>query len=134
MKHLRIKIIIAAFTFVVGVSAAAIWLIKFKPDTNVYSVSFCDLMRDSKLYDGKVIETVASYQQGYEASFLINSDCKGSITNTCSLDSESCNKLFNTLANSAELNQTRIIQGRYHDSAYDDFDGYVHQIEVLQVK
>src|SRR5687767_2374435 len=134
MKNLRIKIIFSAFTFIIGVLAVGIWLIKFKPDSNVYSVSFCDLMLESKHYDGKLIETQATFIQGFEATFLTDSDCKGSITVNCSLGRESCDKVFNSLSESEDSQVKIAVIGRYHDSKYDSFDGYVHQIEILEVK
>ncbi len=137
MKHLRINIIISVFTLIIGVVAVTFWLIKSKPSSNVYSISFCDLMRESKHYDGKVIETKVSYQQGYEASFLIDSDCKGSITTTCplDLDKEFCDKIFNSMDKYTKSSQVKFtVIGRYYDSKYDSFDGYVHLIEILEVK
>src|SRR5207248_9262933 len=38
------------------------------PDSTIYSVKFCDLVRDSQRYDGKVVRTQAFYVQGVDTT------------------------------------------------------------------
>ena len=134
MKQVGIKITISILTFAVGVSAFAIWLVKFKPDLNVYSVEFNTLIQESENYDGKIVQVKASYVQGYEASFLTDFNHSNFITAKCRLDKESCEHLFDLLKESLESQEEITVIGRYCDSEYQDYDGYVHTIEILEVK
>lgn len=134
MKRFRTKITISIITFAIGIFAVAIWLVKFKSDSNIHSVEFNTLMRESKNYDSKIVKIQATYVQGYEASFLTDSNRKEFITATCFLENESCKKIFDSLHNSLEKQENIIVIGRYHDSEYQEYDGYVHTINILEVK
>lgn len=134
MKHFRTKITISILTFAVGIFAVAIWLVKFKSNPNIYSVEFNALMQESKNYDGKIVEMQVFYVQGYEASFLTDSNRKEFVTATCSLEKETCEKVFDTLQDSLEKQDKLSVIGRYHDFEYQDYDGYVHTIDIIDVK
>ncbi len=99
MKRLTIRAAIAVCTFVLGVIAAAVWLSKptpnlslappasnivevpappapkVIPDSTVYSVKLCDLVRESDRYDGKIVRMQAFYNQGTDTSSLDDSAC-----------------------------------------------------------
>jgi len=83
MKGLISKITILILAFAIGISAVYIWIVKFYPDPNVYSVEFHDLMRESKSYDGKIVKIQALYIQGHEASFITNPNREKPITVSC---------------------------------------------------
>jgi hypothetical protein len=134
MKRFRNRIIISILTFALGVSAVAIWLVKFKSDPKIYSVEFCDLMRESKNYDGKIIEIQVSYEQWDHGSVFTDSNCKELVNATSSLGEESWKKVFNSLHESLERKEKITVIGRYHDSEYRRHWGYRHEIDILEVK
>ena len=76
----------------------------------------------------------ALYKQGYEASFLTDSNRKEFIRATCFLDDESCREIFDSLHNLLKRQEETTVIGRYHNSEYQEYDGYVHTIEILEVK
>lgn len=134
MKHFKTKIMISVLTFALGIFAVAIWLVKSNSKPETYSTEFNALMLESKNYDGKIVEMQVFYVQGYEASFLTDSNRKEFVTATCSSEKESCEKIFDTLQNSLAKQEKISVIGRYYDSEYQDYDGYVHTIDILSVK
>ena len=131
---------LSILTLTIGVFA--VWLAKY--DSNIYPVEFSELMRESKNYDGKIVEIKASFLQGFEAMFLTGKDHKEAkmeypninevISAKCLLAEESCRKVFDSLHESQERQEKITVIGRYRDSEYQEYDGYIHKIEILEVK
>lgn len=134
MKQFNTKIIISILTFAIGIFAVSIWLVKFKSDPTIYSVKFNTLIQESKNYDGKIVEIQGFYVQGRHSSFLSDSNHKEFITVTCALENESCEKVFDLLQEFLDRKEKVTVIGRYHDFEYQDYDGYVHIIEILEIK
>ena len=152
MKKITIKFLVALSTFTIGIVVAAVWLINSKSivfdnmlteevmpitalDTTVYSVDFCDLVRNSKQYDGKIVRTQASYYQGADTSSLIDSRCKGWVLPDCNNENVQCEKIWSQL----HLGETKVdIVGRYKADTVDPNpfqDGYrVNLLEIFELK
>jgi hypothetical protein len=139
MKRFRIQITLSILTLAIGVFF--VWLAKY--DSNIYPVEFSELLRESKNYDGKIVEIKASFVQGYEAMFLTGKDHKEAetgldikevISAKCLLAEEPYRKVIDSLHESQERQEKIIVIGRYRDSEYQEYDGYVHKIEILEVK
>jgi len=165
MKRLTIRVAIAAWTFIIGVvtaillnlpatnlSAVTLMGSKFDvpivsvpeaiPDTTIYSVKFCDLVRKSKRYDGKIVRIQAVYWQGIDTSSLGDSRCDASIRPTCSTTNESCWKtwesVFKILLYGQTFEGTIDAIGRYTADAKDPdpFQGnrHEHTFEILKLE
>lgn len=131
------KITISILTFAIGVATVAIWLVKFKHHT----VDFKELMRDSKSYDGKIIAINTWYVRGVDMNFLTDQNAtvsylnlKETITATCRLGDKSCKRIFDSLEDSLEKEESIIVIGRYYDSEYLEGDKSLHAIDILEVK
>ena len=84
MKRVSLRFAIAALTFIVGVSAAALWLIYRKP---VYpnqnsaadsSLSFCDLVQNTERFNSKVVR-IRAILIGYHEIVLYDPSCGSDI-------------------------------------------------------
>lgn len=145
MKNLRTKIIITVFTFLIGVSSVAIWLIKSKPeskpDLTVYSANFCNLINEPNRFDGKIVR-IQSIHNGLDIdtpASITDSDCNDWIRFTCVMDDDSCYQM-NMKIRSIERGKARIdAVGRYTadikdpDSASQNSRN-VHLFEILELK
>jgi hypothetical protein len=87
MKRITLRFAIAALTFVVGISAAALWLIYRKPaNPNQNSsaavadppLSFCDLVQNAERFNSKVVR-VRAILIGYHEIALYDSSCGSDI-------------------------------------------------------
>src|SRR5207237_8676236 len=113
MKRLTSGIAIAICTFFIGVAVAMIWLRHIEmtpittpaksnilapqavPDSMVYSVQLCDLVRDSTRYDQKIVRIQAIYQNDTDTSALVDPDCVGAwLRPTCDIKNSSCNEIL----------------------------------------
>ena len=99
MKRHIIKIIIATLTFIFGVFIVALWFYKSsqkaQPDLTVYSVNFCDLCKNSAVYDGKIVRTQAVYSLYAESSHLYDYTCNVSMQPDCAASDNQCNEIYN---------------------------------------
>ena len=98
MQPLTLKLAIAAFLFVVIIWAFGFWFISQMPvnpqipvakaeiempppeaalDPTVYSVPFCELLRNSTQYNRKLIRTRAVFDNGVDWASLRHDDCPG---------------------------------------------------------
>ena len=166
MKRVTTRIAIAFCTFIVGVIAAAAWLSKpapnlslvpspnsefdisappipeATPDSTIYSVKLCDLVRDSKRYDGKIIRTQAFYEQGVDTSALTDSACEAWLRPSCAATDASCEKVWDRITKvliSSQSYRVRIdVIGRYTDDMVDpnplQGGSHVHMFEILELK
>jgi hypothetical protein len=145
MKRSLIRITIAVCTFIIGVAATLLWL--HKPshravsDSTVYSVSFCDLARNSNFYDGKLVRTQTFFMQYVETSSLKDSECEAWMRLSCAADTETCEQIWNGILkvmNSSRTSRVKIdVVGRYIAYTEDpqNKDGaHVHLFEILELK
>ncbi len=161
MKRIILRVAIAFCTFIIGISAAAaFWVINFKqsipdippisitkveslvlpvpkatPDSTVYFVNFCELVRDSKQYDGKIIRTQASHLQGIDSSALTDSKCQGWIRPSCNIKDAPCEKIWSQ----TDFGETKVeVIGRYNVNVADLNPGQnghrVNLLEILELK
>src|SRR5258705_7125209 len=73
MKRISIWLIIAIITFVVGVSAASVWILYDRP---VPPLTVCELIRNRDIYSSKNIR-VRGVLLGYDEMGLYSPDCDG---------------------------------------------------------
>ena len=159
MKQITIKVAVALCTFIIGIIVAATWLVKsvpnasdipsvenkvevaalpiFKatPDSTVYSVKFCELVRNSEKYDGKIVRIQAFYEQGTDTSALTDSKCEEWLRPSCNREVAPCEKIWSHI----RFNTKRVdIVGRYTANIVDpdpNQRGYhVRLFEILELK
>lgn len=159
MKHITIRLIIAICTFFIGIIVAATWLfnpvpnvpeilpIQVKidtqsptvrentPDSTVYSVNFCELLRNPKNYDGKIVRTRASYLRGIDFSSLSYSKCQGRVSPSCNSKNAPCEEIWSRIG--VGENEVDVI-GRFNADVVDPSstqnDYRVNLLEILEVK
>ncbi|HEY0319539.1 MAG TPA: hypothetical protein VGC66_01060 [Pyrinomonadaceae bacterium] len=147
MKQVTIRIAIGFCTFIIGVFAAADWLIKpatnistVQPlnsrldvpappvpeatsDSTIYSIKLCDLVRDSNHYDGKLVRIQAFYNQGVDTSSLDDSECDAWLRPYCVAGEESCVKIWDRISKvllSSQSFRARVdLVGRYTADVVD---------------
>jgi hypothetical protein len=148
MKRLTIRIAIACCTFIVGVVAASVWFGKpapiptATPDPTVYSVALCDLVRDAKRFDGKIVRIQAFSEQGTEDGTLTDSACKAYLHPFCAATDGSCMEIMDRLTEvriSSNSFRLRIdVVGRYADDmappGTPQSDSHPHAFEMLELK
>ena len=159
MKLITIRVVIALCTFIIGIIFVAVWLVnpapnvsdippievkvdipspripETIPDSTIYSVNFCELVRNPKHYDGKIIRTKASHLQGIDTSSLSDSKCQGWIRPSCNVENAPCEKIWNRIG----FGVTKVdIVGRFNADIVDrnpSQNGYrVNLIEILELK
>ncbi len=159
MKRITIRVAVALCTFIIGIIVAAVWLVsptpnvsdiplvedkveistppisKATPDSTVYSVKFCELIRNSEKYDGKIVRIQAFYEQGIDTSALTDSKCEEWLRPRCNREDAPCEKIWSRIG----FNNTRVdIVGRYTADIVDPNplqNGYhVRLFEILELK
>jgi hypothetical protein len=68
--HLIIVLLVA----LLGVRAAQV---KTETPSSVPTVFYCELIRDPNLYEGKLVRVAATWNYGFEWSYLYHRDCIG---------------------------------------------------------
>ena len=161
MRHITIKVIVAICTFIIGIIVAAVWLVSpapnvpdippvdvkvdtplFEalpvpetiPDSTVYSVQFCELIRNSAKYNGKIVRIKTSYWQGIDTSALTDSKCEEWLRPQCDRKEAPCEEIWKRIG----FNNTRLdIVGRYTADIVDPNplqNGYhVRLFEILEL-
>jgi len=142
IKHFAVALLVLVLTLMAGIG---LW--RTALDQTIYSVSFCELIREPHRYDQKIVHVQAIYNQGAETSALSDPTCKGDgawIRPECS--SKSCDKIDESLkrvrrllSSPADLDQVRVdVIGRYYAQAADDPINQplrkVHVLEIIDVK
>jgi len=92
------------------------------PDTTLYTVEFCDLVRDSDQYDRKLVKTQAVYEQGADVSALVSPKCKEWVRPNCRYENPECKKMWDTVLNALKAHSHRFnveVVGRYFAAADD---------------
>src|ERR1041385_6478599 len=143
MKQLTFRLGVAVCTFVVGVSATAIWLHGFSPnaqalpprieiavpvapasqttdDKPIPSVKLCELVKESPRFIGKVVRLEAFYDQGVDTAALNDSGCDEWLRPSCAAGDESCEKIWNRIvkADLAATSGVRVdVVGKYNSDA-----------------
>jgi hypothetical protein len=111
-------------------------------DSAVYSVKLCDLARDSKHYDGKIVRIRAFYNQGVDTSSLDDSACDSWLRPSCASSDKSCEKIWDRITKvllSDHSFRVRVdVVGRYIADV-EDIDpnqggSHVHLFEILELK
>lgn len=112
-------------------------------DPNIYTVNFCDVFREPKRYNGKIIRIKAFYNQGIDTSSLSDSSCKEWMRlYSHSVYEKEGAEAFNRIRKVMDFNQsnrTRIdVIGLYTDDIVDpdtNQNGYhIHLFEVIELK
>jgi len=169
MKRHTIGATVAICTFAIGVIAAAAWLIKpastpsqlppqsaeadapappapkATPDSTVYTVSFCDLIRNPQRYDQKLVRVKAVYGSGIDTSALSDPSCKRDdawARDSCPATDVSCDEVYKpieeALRSSPSFEAEVDVVGRYvasaEDPALNQTRKYVHMLEIREVK
>jgi hypothetical protein len=159
MKRIPIRVAVALCTFIIGIIVAAIWLVNPAPnisdiplmedkveipappiskatiDSTVYSVKFCELIRNSEKYDGKIVRIQAFYEQGIDTSALTDSECEEWLRPRCNREDAPCEKIWSRIG----LRNARIdVVGRFTADIVDPNslqNGYhVRLFEILELK
>jgi len=159
MKQITLRVIVALCTFIIGSIVAATWLVspapnvpdiplvdikvdippplvpKTTPDSTVYSVKFCELIRNSDKYNGKIVRIQTSYWQGIDTSALTDSKCEEWLRPQCDSKEAPCEEIWNHIG----FNNTRLdIVGRYTADIIDpdpNQNGYhVRLFEIMELK
>ena len=73
-------VVLTALLFCLGVSVPATQNNNSSPASDVKTVPFCDLVRDPKLYDGKLVRVRAIFSSNFEKSVLSAPDCPAEAT------------------------------------------------------
>ena len=142
MKRVALGIVALIFTSLLGV---AIW--KTTLDPTIYPVSFCDLIRDARRYDQKLVRVQVMYDSGVDTSSLFDPTCAGVdawIRPTCST-SEACHEIYRMIEKARrdaghpwEGKVKLEVTGRYYASALDPAptQGFrkVHVLEMIEGK
>jgi hypothetical protein len=164
MKRFSIRITTAVCAFLIGIIAVSVWLYnpasistnlsarnedngtlsttpEASPDTNIYAVDFCSLIKDSNFYDGKIVRLQAVYAQGIDSASLHDSlpksSCKGEwIAPVCRGGGEVCEKFYEQVNSSKFFIKVDII-GRFTDKILYPYAPTnaieVHQLEILEL-
>jgi hypothetical protein len=111
-------------------------------DPTIYTVKFCDIFRDPKRYDGKIIRIKAFYWQGIDTNALEDSACKEWMRPTCSnAHKAECESAFDRIIkvmDESNGSMTKIdVIGRYTDDIIDPDpfqQGRVHLFEIIELK
>jgi hypothetical protein len=159
MKRITIRLIVTLCTFIIGVIVATTWLIRPVPsvpdislidvkvdipspqvskttsDPTVYSVKFCELIRNSDKYDGKIVRIQTSYRQGIDTSALTDSKCEDWLRPQCDIKEVHCKEIWDRIA----FRNLRLdVVGRYTADIVDPNplqNGYhVRLFEILELK
>jgi hypothetical protein len=159
MKQITIRIVVTLSTFIIGIIIVANWLVipephfpdippidvkadtfapfisKVSPDSTVHSVKFCDLIRNSAKYDGKIVRTQAFYDSDTDTAALTDSRCQEWIRPVCNRKEAPCREIWNRITFD---NQRVEIIGRYTADIADPDplqNGYhVRLFEILELK
>jgi hypothetical protein len=165
MKRITIRVAVALSTFIIGIIVVANWLVipapnvsdiplvenkveisapdeipaptvyKATPDSTVYSVKFCELIRNSDKYDGKIVRIQAFYKQDIDTSVLTDSKCNEWLRPHCNREVAPCEKIWSRIG----FNDTRVdIVGRYTADIVDPNplqNGYhIRLFDILELK
>ena len=159
MKRLITKLAVAVCTFLIGISATAIWLHKFDPNAShippfpipaasqmtsketMYSVTLCELIQDSARFDGKVVRLQAFYNQGIDTASLDDSECDALVRPSCASSDESCQKIWERIVRAERSGNTYRVRvdaiGRYTADVVDpnplQGGAHVHLFEILEL-
>ncbi len=112
------------------------------PDSTAYEVNLCDLVRDSKRYDGKIVRTRAFYVQGVDTSSLDDPACDAWLRPSCAASDEECDKIWARIIGvmrSGRSFRVRVdVVGRYKadvaDPIWNQGGAHVHLLEILALK
>lgn len=142
MKRITIRVAVALCTFIIGIIVAAVWLISPAShisdatlDSTIYPVKFCELIRNSEKYDGKIVRIQALYEQGIDTSALTDSDCEEWLRPRCNREDAPCEKIWSDIG----LSNARVdVIGRFTADIVDpdpNQNGYhVRLFEMLELK
>jgi hypothetical protein len=165
MKRMIIRCAIAICTFIVGVVAATVWLSRpalnltdihplktelnvpgpalpeATPDSTIYSVKLCDLVREKNRYDGKFIRTQADYVQGIDTSGLSDPQCKAWLRPSCVAAGSKCQEIWDRVGKasfSSRSSRLRIdVIGKYSADVVDpnplQGGNHVHLLEIIEL-
>ncbi|MEP6900883.1 MAG: hypothetical protein ABJA66_03985 [Actinomycetota bacterium] len=102
MKQLPFKVLIAFGTLVISITAT-VWFTDYftrsGPDSNVYSVDFCELAENPRSFNGKFVRIKGGYGGlGTDTpTFLTSSRCNQRIYDTCKMDTNNCVRMYSQL-------------------------------------
>jgi hypothetical protein len=102
MKRITLKFAIALLTFIIGISAASLWIIYREPSDSLHHINavadspilFCDLIQNARQYNSKTIR-VRAFLVGRHAIWLYDPRCSNEIL--VEFDPISRRKLFDAL-------------------------------------
>lgn len=107
--------------FVLGV---VVW--KATLDTNIYSVTFCDLVRDANHYDGRLVRVQVIYSSGVDTAILTDPACDVGDAWIRPACSGRCSEIYGMIerkrqeAGHPRMGKVRLeVVGRYYASAFD---------------
>jgi len=147
MKQIMLRVAIGLLTFLIGVSATAIWLNKLRPnasripvthgeigmhapsasqamaDETMHSMKLCELVQQSAHFEAKVVRLDAFYNQGVDTASLDDSGCDAWLRPSCAASDEECERIWNGIMNAERSGNASAVRvdviGRYRSHVVD---------------